>query len=92
LVIGRDEAGLTGFCAWDANRAAWLGPIAVRPGERGRGLGTPLLLGALHQMASVGGYTSAEIGWVGPIAFYVKKAGARLGRTFLTYRKDLTGG
>jgi hypothetical protein len=29
---------------------------------------------------------------VGPIAFYVKKAGARLGRTFLTYRKDLTGG
>ena len=90
LVIGRDDAGLTGFCAWDANRAAWLGPIAVRPRERGRGLGTPLLLGALHQMASVGGYSTADIGWVGPIAFYVKRAGARMGRTFLRYRKDLT--
>lgn len=88
LVISRDERGISGFCAWDVNRRGWLGPMAVRRGERGRGTGTPLLLAALRRMRD-SGLDRAEIAWVGPIGFYSKAVGATVGRVYIVHRKRL---
>ena len=81
LVFSRDDAGVSGFCAWDVNRRGWLGPIAVRPRARNRGTGTPLLLGALHRMRR-SGLDEAEIAWVGPMGFYARTVGARVNRVY----------
>ena len=51
IVATFDDDGLSGFCAWDVTRQGWLGPMAVRPADRRRGTGTPLVLAALHRMA-----------------------------------------
>ncbi len=88
LVVGRDEAGLTGFCAWDVNRRGRVGPVAVRPDLLGRGAGRPILLGALHRLRSEGG-DDAEIVWVGPIAPYAR-LGATVRRLFFVYRRTAT--
>jgi predicted N-acetyltransferase YhbS len=61
--------------------------MAVRPAERRRGTGTPLLLAALRRMAG-SGRKSAQISWVGPLAFYAKTVGATISRTFFVYRQD----
>jgi mycothiol synthase len=88
LVASRDESGLTGYAAWDVNRRGWFGPTGVRPDVRGRGLGTPLLLAALHQMRA-SGLSTADIAWVGPIGFYAGAVGATINRVFFVFRKKL---
>jgi GNAT superfamily N-acetyltransferase len=87
LLIDRDEAGLTGFCAWDVNRGGLLGPVAVRLDLIGRGYGVPLLLGALHRIRAAG-RARVEVSWVGPIGPYAK-VGATVGRVFFVFRKTL---
>ncbi len=67
--------GISAVCAYDVNRAGWIGPVAVRPDRLGRGAGVAPLLGALHRMRA-GGRTRAEVGWVGPVVPY-----ARIGAT-----------
>lgn len=84
LMVGRDDRGLTGFCAWDVNRRDLVGPVAVRPDLMGRGAGRPILLGALHRLAREG-RGGVEIVWVGPIAPYAR-LGAVVSRCFLVYR------
>ena len=39
LVISRDGAGISAFCAFEVNRAGFLGPVAARPDLIGRGAG-----------------------------------------------------
>jgi GNAT superfamily N-acetyltransferase len=86
VAVSRDADDLTGVCAWDVNRAGWLGPMAVRPDLRGRGVGTPLLLASLHRMATAG-HRRAVIAWVGPLAFYAKAVGAAVSDVYVIYRK-----
>jgi len=88
LLLARDDAGITGFCAWDVNRGGLLGPIASRPDLVGKGIGTPLLLGALHRMRAATGTpaTTIEVAWVGPIRPYAR-VGGRVTRLFFVYRK-----
>lgn len=88
LVASRDAAGITGFAAWNVNRRGWFGPTGVRPDLRGRGLGTPLLLAALHQMRREG-LAVADVAWVGPIGFYAGTVGATINRVFFVLRKKL---
>lgn len=87
LVIARDPDGIAAVCAYDVNRAGWVGPVAVRPELMGRGVGVAPLLGALHRMRA-NGAGRVEIGWVGPIVPYAR-VGATVGRVFFTYRKEL---
>ncbi len=87
LVIAEDSEGITAVCAYDVNRAGFVGPVAVRPDRLGHGDGAAPLLGALHQLRAAG-RRRAEIAWVGPVVPYAR-IGATLGRTFLVYRKDL---
>lgn len=88
LLASSDDSGITGFAAWDVNRRGWFGPTGVRPDLRGRGLGTPLLFAALHQMRR-SGLDSADIAWVGPIGFYAGTVGATINRVFFVMRKKL---
>lgn len=91
LLLARDEEGLAGFCAWDVNRAGWLGPVAVRPSAIGRRVGVPLLLGALHRMRAAG-RRRAEIAWISPVRFYARNVGAVMGTVFIVCRKRVAAG
>jgi GNAT superfamily N-acetyltransferase len=85
LLLERDDDGIAGFCAYDVNRSATLGPIASRPDLIGRGVGKPLLLGALHRMRERG-YRHIEVLWVGPFVPYAR-VGGTVGSVFFVYRK-----
>jgi GNAT superfamily N-acetyltransferase len=87
LLLARDDDGITGFCAFDVNRRGLLGPVAVRPDLIGKGIGEPLVLGALHRMRA-DGRRQAEVVWVGPIVPYAR-VGGTVSRVFFVYRKRL---
>jgi GNAT superfamily N-acetyltransferase len=85
LLLGRDHEDITGFCAYDVNRSGTLGPIASRPDLMGRGVGAPLLLGALHRLRAMG-HDTIEVLWVGPMVPYAR-LGGRVGQLFFVYRR-----
>jgi GNAT superfamily N-acetyltransferase len=72
---------LLGFAAHSVNRAGWFGPTGVDPNRQRRGVGGPLLAACLVDL-QVAGFARCEISWIGPTGFYVKAAGAEVGRTF----------
>jgi N-acetylglutamate synthase-like GNAT family acetyltransferase len=88
LVISRDDTGIAAVCAYDVNRAGFLGPIAVRGDLWGHGVGRPLLVGALHRMRAAG-RRHVEVAWVGPIRPYAG-VGASVSRVFFVFRRSLT--
>lgn len=64
-----------GFACHDATCRDFFGPTGVERNERGKGIGTVLLLECLYAMKAQG-YAYAIIGGVGPAAFYSKTVGA----------------
>lgn len=88
LLLAEDGDDIVAVCAYDVNRAGFVGPVAVRPDRLGRGDGRAPLLGALHRLRA-SGRTHAEIAWVSPVVPYAR-VGATMGRSFLVYRKDIT--
>jgi mycothiol synthase len=87
LLLRRDDSDIIGFCAYDVNRAGTLGPIASRPDLIGKGVGAPLLVGALHRIRSTGRST-VEVLWVGPIVPYAR-LGGHVSRVFFVYRRRI---
>jgi GNAT superfamily N-acetyltransferase len=67
--------GICGFACHDVTFRGFFGPAGVAAEARGRGLGTALLLRALHSLAALG-HAYAIIGGSGDDAFYLKAAGA----------------
>jgi GNAT superfamily N-acetyltransferase len=88
LVIARDQEGISAFCAFEVNRAGFLGPVAARPDLIGRGAGTPALVGALHALRARG-RTGIEVTWVGPVVPYAR-LGGRVSNVYFVYRKGLS--
>jgi predicted N-acetyltransferase YhbS len=96
--VGREGAGcwlareadgsLLGFAAYGSSRPSWFGPMGTTPAARGRGIGSVLLRRCLADQRAAG-HETAQIGWVGPVPFYSSMVGARLGRVFVLYRKQL---
>ena len=84
LVLRRDEDDITAFCAYEVNREGTLGPVASRPDLIGRGVGAPLLVGALHRLRAMGRHR-VEVLWVGPMVPYAR-LGGHVGRLFFVYR------
>lgn len=78
---------ILGFAAWGA-RPAWFGPMGTAPAARGLGVGRVLLRRCLADQRAAG-QENAEIGWVGPLRFYSRAAGARAERVFWLYRRAL---
>ena len=66
---------IVGFACYDAFAPNFFGPTAVAENERGNGVGTALLLSALHAQRAQG-YAYAVIGGVGPTEYYEKTVGA----------------
>jgi GNAT superfamily N-acetyltransferase len=88
LVIARDATGISAICAFEVNRAGFLGPVAARPDLIGRGAGRPALVGALHELRRRG-RTSIEVTWVGPIVPYAA-LGGRVSNVYFVYRRKLS--
>ena len=66
---------LIGFACYEATCRDFFGPGLVHPDARGRGVGTALVLAALHAMRAEG-YAYAIIGWASSVDFYRKAVGA----------------
>ena len=66
---------ILGFACHDATAPNFFGPEGVAENARGHGVGTALLLAALHAQRAQG-FAYAIIGGVGPAAFYAKTVGA----------------
>ena len=87
LVITRDASGITSICAFEVNRAGFLGPVAARPDLIGQGVARPALVGALHELRARG-RSSIEVAWVGPVVPYAR-LGGRVSTVYFVYRKEL---
>ena len=68
---------ILGFACYDTAHKNFFGPTGVDEAERGRGIGTALLLASLHAMREAG-YMYGIIGWAGPVAYYKKAVGAEV--------------
>jgi len=66
---------IVGFACYDTSAKGFFGPMGVDESLRKNGIGGALLRRCLFAMREVG-YAYAIIGWVGPIEFYRKEAGA----------------
>ncbi|WP_328851460.1 GNAT family N-acetyltransferase [Micromonospora globbae] len=95
--LGRSGAGchlaerdgeVLGFAAYGSSRPGWFGPMGTAPAAEGTGIGGVLLRRCLRDQRAAG-HRSAQIGWVGPVPFYARSAGARIERVFFLYRKTL---
>ncbi|MCX4389209.1 GNAT family N-acetyltransferase [Micromonospora peucetia] len=95
--VGREGAGchlaerdgeVLGFAAYGSSRPSWFGPMGTAPAAEGSGIGGVLLRRCLRDQQAAG-VPAAQIGWVGPVAFYSGSAGARIERVFFLYRRTL---
>lgn len=73
LAHRRDQ--LLGFACYDTTFKGFFGPTGVDERERGRGIGTALLIKCLHEMRNAG-YMYCIIGWAGPTSYYEKAVNA----------------
>lgn len=66
---------MLGFACYDTTHKNFFGPTGVDAAERGKGIGTALLLATLHAMRDAG-YMYAIIGGAGPVGYYEKVGAA----------------
>ena len=78
------------FGAAEVTNPGWFGPMGTDPEWRQHGLGRITLLRCLADARALG-YRRAEIGWVGPLAFYAKHCGAVVDRTFWLLSRPIEG-
>jgi len=75
VVIATRAARVIGFAGYECTRRSFFGPTGVAEGERGRGIGTALLIASLWGLRELG-YVYAVIGAAGPSDFYERAVGA----------------
>ena len=73
--IATKQKRIVGFAVVEATAPNFFGPTGVDPAHRGKGIGTALVIAALHGLREVG-YVYAIIGWAGPVAFYARTVNA----------------
>ncbi len=88
LQLALQGSRYVGFCAYGVNRVREIGPVGTVPELRGLGVGRVLLRRCLAEQRDRG-LATAEIGWVGPLAYYSRHVRATIGRAFWGYQKDL---
>ena len=69
--IATDNGKVVGFACYDVVVKNMFGPTGVSESQRGKGIGTGLLLACLHNMRN-DGYAYATIGGIGPREYYEK--------------------
>jgi GNAT superfamily N-acetyltransferase len=75
VFIATREGRVIGFAGYECTRKTFFGPTGVDENERGRGVGTALLLAALWGLRELG-YVYGIIGAAGPVDFYQSAVGA----------------
>lgn len=75
VYIAIRDGQVIGFGAYECTRRSFFGPTGVAQRERGKGIGTALLLACLAGVRDMG-YAYAIIGGAGPVDFYAKTVGA----------------
>jgi hypothetical protein len=92
---GAEDAEYVGFASYGVNRAGWFGPMGTGGPLRKLGIGGVLLRRALADLRAEG-HATAQICWVGPVAFYARTVDGFVERVFWLYRKEsqeaVTGG
>jgi mycothiol synthase len=83
---GTPAARYVGFASHGVNRAGWFGPMGTDGELRNLGIGRVLLRLCLADVHAAG-HATAEICWVGPVAFYARTVDAYVNRVFWLYRK-----
>ncbi|MEU5563853.1 GNAT family N-acetyltransferase [Micromonospora musae] len=86
--LAERDGAVIAFAAYGSSRPSWFGPMGTAPAAEGSGIGGVLLRRCLRDQRAAG-HDSAQIGWVGPVPFYSRSAGARIERVFFLYRKRL---
>ncbi|GAB4439683.1 MAG: hypothetical protein OHK0015_34830 [Chloroflexi bacterium OHK40] len=87
VFIAERDGQIGGFaCHSVSGFPGTFGPTGTAEAVRGAGLGRALLLRCLADLRELG-FRTAEIGWVGPLAFYSRIAGASVSRVCWFYRK-----
>ena len=84
---GAADAEYVGFASFGVNRAGWFGPMGTGGPLRKLGIGGVLLRRCLADLHAQGQAT-AQICWVGPVAFYARTVDAYVERVFWLYRKE----
>jgi predicted N-acetyltransferase YhbS len=84
---GAADAEYVGFASHGVNRAGWFGPMGTGGPLRKLGIGGVLLRRCLADLHEAG-HPSAQICWVGPVAFYARTVDAYVERVFWLYRKE----
>jgi GNAT superfamily N-acetyltransferase len=75
VVIATRDGRVIGFAGYECTRKAFFGPAGVAADERGRGVGTALLIASLWGLRELG-YVYGIIGGAGPVEFYERAVGA----------------
>lgn len=83
------DGRVLGTAAYSVNRRGVIGPVAVAPDVQGGGIGARLMAAVLAAL-SADGLERAEIAWVSTVRFYVRTCDARVGRTSIVLRRELT--
>ncbi len=75
VFVATCDRQLLGFACYDTTAKGLFGPTGVDESARGQGIGTALMLTALHAMHA-NGYAYAVIGSAGPVEYYRCALGA----------------
>jgi hypothetical protein len=75
VYIATRDSTVIGFAGYVCTRRGFFGPTGVVDNERGRGIGTALLIASLWGLRELG-YVYAIIGGAGPVEFYLEAVGA----------------
>lgn len=89
LFFTERDGAITGFAAHEANNRGlgFFGPTGVAESERGKGLGTKLLLTCLADARRLG-HQRVVIPWTDAVGFYAKACGARVAHRFVVLRRN----
>lgn len=90
VAVGEDgtaDAAFLGFASHGVNRVGWFGPMGTDGARRNLGIGGVLLRRCLADL-HVAGHPTAQICWVGPVAFYSRTVDAYVERVFQLYQKE----
>jgi len=88
MFVARRDGRVCGFAVHSITGPGEFGPMLTALTLRGRGIGTILLKRCLADLKRLS-YRHAEIIWAGPISFYARAVGARVGRAFWEWKKAL---
>jgi mycothiol synthase len=86
--IALRDGRIVGFACAGASGPGQFGPMGVQPELRRLGIGAVLLKRCLADLRDQG-FPTADIQWVGPIAFYARQVGAEITRCFWQFEKPL---